>query len=272
MRRHGASVENGHQQTKKFTEGLLDNEYILKALDINPGQIVLDAGCGTGITLQHLEEFGATIGIDNEPVAINFCRIREAKRLVCAPVEQLPFGEATFDVVTCLDVIEHIEDDDGGLAEIARVVKPGGLLVLTVPAFQVFWSDHDVINHHKRRYRRHRIREMIGQDFDFEVLSYYNTHLFPIAVAVRMLKKIEMALYPAATRKVEAENTYLPRSLNSLFAGIFGAERLWLKRFSSPIGLSIICVARRKTDSPGGQAENDREPSSRPARNTGEGT
>jgi hypothetical protein len=142
--------------------------------------------------------------------------------------------------------------------------------VLTVPAFQVFWSDHDVINHHKRRYRRHRIREMIGEGFDFEVLSYYNTHLFPIAVAVRMLKKIEMALYPAATRKVEAENTYLPRSVNSLFAWIFGSERLWLKRFSSPIGLSIICVARRKTVSAGGRSMDDRESAARAVRGTDE--
>ena len=145
-------------------------------------------------------------------------------------------------------------------------------VVLTVPAFQVFWSDHDVINHHKRRYRRHRIREMIGEEFDFEVLSYYNTHLFPIAVAVRMLKKIEMALYPAATRKVEAENTYLPRSLNSLFASIFGAERLWLRRFSSPIGLSIICVARRKTDFADSRSRDEREPSAGAVHGTDEGT
>lgn len=207
---------------------------------------VLDAGCGTGINLRQLEDFGLTTGVDNEPVAIGFCRIRAAKRLVCAAVEDLPFDDDAFDVVTCLDVIEHIEDDERALAEVARVTRPGGLLVLTVPAFQIFWSDHDVINHHRRRYRRGRIREMLGGDFDLEVLSHYNTHLFPIAVTVRLLKRIEMAVYPAATRRVVAENTYLPRSVNALFAAVFGAERFWLKRFASPLGLSIICVARRK--------------------------
>ena len=229
-----------------------------------PGPLrVLDAGCGTGITLQHLEEFGTTIGVDNEPVAINFCRIRQAERLACAPLERLPFADDSFDVVTCLDVIEHIEHDDAAVAEMARVIRPGGLIVLTVPAFRLFWSDHDVINHHKRRYRRRRIREMIGESFDFEVLSYYNTHLFPIAFAVRMLKKIEMAVYPSATRKVVAENTYLPRSVNALFAKIFSSEIFWLKRTSLPIGLSIICVARRKHASADSLPTDDGEPSAR---------
>jgi hypothetical protein len=104
---------------------------------------------------------------------------------------------------------------------------------------------------------------MIGESFDFEVLSYYNTHLFPIAFAVRMLKRIEMAVYPSATRKVVAENTYLPRSVNALFAKIFGSEIFWLKRVSLPIGLSIICVARRKHASADSRATEDGEPSAR---------
>lgn len=210
---------------------------------------LLDAGCGTGITLEHLQRFGTVLGVDNELVALNFCRSRDARKLTCAPLEALPYRDDSFDVVTCLDVIEHIEDDRQAVAELARVLRPGGLLVLTVPAFDVFWSDHDVINHHKRRYRRHRIRELLGDGFEINLLSYYNAHLFPIAFVVRMLKRLEMAVYPAAVRDVEAENTYLPRSVNSLFAKIFSSEIFWLRRGSLPIGLSIVGVAHKTTES-----------------------
>ncbi|RLE25907.1 MAG: hypothetical protein DRJ61_03120 [Acidobacteria bacterium] len=210
---------------------------------------VLDAGCGTGITLQHLAQFGQAFGVDNEPVALDFCKMRKERRLTCAALEDLPYPDGAFDVVTCLDVIEHIEDDERAVAEVCRVIRPGGLLALTVPAFQSLWSDHDVINHHKRRYRRRQIRQLLGEGFTIELLSHYNTHLLPIAVTVRMLKKLEMKLFPAAVRQVKAENTYLPRSINSLFASIFGSEVFWLKRGSFPVGLSIICIARRKGES-----------------------
>jgi SAM-dependent methyltransferase len=214
---------------------------------------VLDAGCGTGITLRYIERFGQVFGVDNQMVALKFCRSRDAKWLTCAPIEELPFADSSFDIVTCLDVIEHIEDDRRAVAEIVRVIRPGGLLVLTVPAFEVFWSDHDVINHHRRRYRRPQIVQLLGSGMKIDLLSYYNTHLFPLAVFVRLLKRIEMKLWPSATRKVTAENTYLPRSINGLFSRIFGSEIFWLKRGALPIGLSIICVAH-KVDGSGGLA------------------
>lgn len=206
---------------------------------------ILDAGCGTGITLGYVGRFGRTFGVDNEMVALKFCRSRNAKRLTCAPIENLPYADDSFDIVTCLDVIEHIEDDHIAISEIARVTRPGGILILTVPAFQIFWSDHDVINHHKRRYRRTQIRRLLARDFEIDLLSHYNTLLFPLAVLVRMLKRVEMMIWPAAMRKVKAENTYLPRSINGLFSWIFGSEVFWLKRGSLPIGLSIICVAHK---------------------------
>lgn len=206
---------------------------------------VLDAGCGTGITLEYVEQFGRAFGVDDEMVALKFCKTRNAERLTCAPIENLPFADASFDIVTCLDVIEHIEEDQIAISEIARVIRPGGLLIVTVPAFQIFWSDHDVINHHKRRYRRDQIRRLLAKSFEIDLLSYYNTHLFPLAVLVRMLKRVEMMIWPSALRKVKAENTYLPRSINGLFSWIFGSEVFWLKRGSLPIGLSIICVAHK---------------------------
>ncbi len=217
----------------------------------NDHATLLDAGCGTGITLEYIERFGQACGVDNQMVALKFCRIRNAKRLTCAPIENLPFADASFDIVTCLDVIEHIDEDQSAVNEIARVIRPGGLLVLTVPAFQVFWSDHDVINHHKRRYRRNDVRRLLSKYFTIDLLSYYNIHLFPLAVLVRMVKRIEMMIWPSAVRKVKAENTYLPRSINGLFSRIFGSEIIWLKRGPLPIGLSIICVAHRCAGSAG---------------------
>ncbi len=206
---------------------------------------MLDAGCGTGITLQHLGRFGQAFGVDSEPIALEFCRVRKERLLACSVLGAMPFPNGFFDIVTCLDVIEHIDDDQRAISEIGRVIRPGGLLCLTVPAFQFLWSDHDVINHHKRRYRRNRILELLGKNFTVQRISYYNTYLLPIAVTVRMLKRFYMALFPSAVREVKAENTYLPRSINRLFAMIFGSEVHRLKRGAFPVGLSIICIARK---------------------------
>lgn len=224
--------------------------------DVESPLRMLDAGCGTGITLQHLGRFGQAFGIDNEPIALEFCRLRKERLLACAALGDLPFPSDFFDCVTCLDVIEHIDDDAKAVSEISRVIRPGGLLCLTVPAFQSLWSDHDVINHHKRRYRRQQILEQLDQNFTIKHLSYYNTFLLPIAVTVRMLKRIHMRLFPSVVRQVKAENTYLPRSINSLFASIFGSEVRWLKRRSFPVGLSIICVAQKNGERDSSSSEN----------------
>ena len=124
----------------------------LDRLPIAPGARLLDAGCGSGRTLDELARYGRVSGADVSPEAVLAARRRGHDDVHRARVEELPFPDATFDVVTCLDVVEHTPDDRATLAELWRVTRPGGLLLVTVPAYQALWSWHDEVNLHFRRY------------------------------------------------------------------------------------------------------------------------
>ncbi|HKG27234.1 MAG TPA: class I SAM-dependent methyltransferase, partial [Thermomicrobiales bacterium] len=108
------------------------------------GQLrILDAGCGTGQMLKCLESHGEAIGIDSSPQAIGYARKRGVRRLVRGSITDPPFRDGSFDCVVALDVIEHVLDDIGILTKLHEVVKPGGHLIITVPAFKALWSEHD---------------------------------------------------------------------------------------------------------------------------------
>src|SRR5947199_6545096 len=119
---------------------------------------VLDAGCGSGRTLQELVDYGEVSGIELNADAAAIARARGLGEVREGRLEELPWDDATFDLVTCLDVIEHVPDDAAALAEIRRVCRPGGWLLVTVPAYQALWSRHDEANHHYRRYSRSSLR------------------------------------------------------------------------------------------------------------------
>src|SRR3954449_934214 len=131
----------------------------IRRLALPAGASLLDAGCGSGADLEMLSEFGAVSGIDLSEQAAAHARERGVGEVRVGPIEELPWAEASFDLVTCLDVLEHIRDDRGALRELRRVTRPSGRLVLTVPAYQVLWSAHDVDNGHCRRYGRRALRE-----------------------------------------------------------------------------------------------------------------
>ena len=117
---------------------------------------VLDAGCGSGRTLQELGRLREVSGIELDPDAAEMARARGLGEVMVGRLEELPWADASFDLITCLDVIEHTPDDRAALAELLRVCRPGGWLLVTVPAYQALWSLHDEANHHFRRYSRAR--------------------------------------------------------------------------------------------------------------------
>jgi len=215
------------------------------ASDGKPLRIV-DAGAGTGITLSHLGKLGSAIGVDSSPEAIRFCWLRGHRDLVRADLADLGLGAARADVVACLDVIEHVFDDDAALRELYRVCKPNGVLALTVPAFPVLWSEHDIINHHRRRYRRSELNALVtNSGFVIELLSFYNFWLSPLAVGLRLVKRLWTVLFPQVVGSITSDNTYLPRSINWLFATVFGSELALLRRGPLPFGVSLVCIARK---------------------------
>lgn len=212
----------------------------LGLLTIPAGAVLLDAGCGSGRTLDQLSPFGSVAGVDLSPVAVEAARSRGYDDVHVAPVEQLPFEDAAFDVVTCLDVIEHTDDDRVSLAELLRVTRPGGHLVVTVPAYPRLWSKHDEENLHKRRYTRSSLRQAATQA-GWDVLrdTYFNALLLAPAAVVRLAQRRR-----EASGQSDLELT--PPALNRLLEIPLALEaRLIASRRRLPFGLSLMAVMRR---------------------------
>ena len=200
---------------------------------------ILDVGCGTGANIQMLSNFGTTEGVDVSSEALDFCRARGLSKVKQGEAETLPYEDASFDLVTGLDVVEHLDDDIAGLREMRRVLRPEGRALLFVPAFMFLWGVQDDISHHRRRYTIPQLRQRLSEaGFTVERATYANITFFPPILIGRILMRLT-GLRPAS------ENNITIGALNGLLGRILGAESWWLKRMSFPFGVSIICVARR---------------------------
>src|SRR5436853_1031794 len=152
---------------------------------------ILDVGCGTGANLQMLAQHGAAEGVDVSPEALEFCRARELSKVKLGPAEALPFEDASFDLVTGLDVVEHLDDDVAGLNEIRRVLRPGGRALLFVPAFMFLWGVQDDISHHRRRYTRAELTRAIKRaGLTVERSTYANISFFLPTLIGRVFMRI----------------------------------------------------------------------------------
>src|SRR5436305_11776031 len=151
---------------------------------------ILDAGCGSGRTLQELLAYGTVAGLELNPDAAEVARSRGFGEVNVGRLEELPWSSDSFDLITCLDVIEHVPDDRAALRELRRVSTTGGWLLATVPAYQVLWSYHDVANHHYRRYQRATLRAAaMDAGWRLERMTSFNTLLFAPAAVVRLAKR-----------------------------------------------------------------------------------
>ena len=206
---------------------------------------ILDVGCGTGTMLTHLAQFGDAQGVDVDLEAVGYCHDRGLQQVSQSGADRLPFEKDTFDLVTALDVVEHIDDDLGALREMRRVLKPGGLLLLTVPAYRFLWGRQDDINLHKRRYVAGELRRRLrSAGFDVQRLTYMNAILFPAIAAIRLVRHV----LPEPP-KLESDFAFpAPQPLNVMLSAIFGSERHVLTRFDIPFGVSIMALARRRDD------------------------
>lgn len=204
-----------------------------------PGRQILDIGCGTGATMDHLRRYGQTQGIDLEELPLQFSRRRGHQRVLRASAVQLPFADEAFDLITALDVIEHLADDVQGLRELRRVLKPGAPALIFVPAFQALWGPNDVQSGHQRRYRLEQLRVAVtAAGLRVERISYANLAMFlPIWLGRKLLNLLR--------RDEQAENRINHPLINQMLARLFASEASWLRRHTLPFGVSIICVARK---------------------------
>jgi SAM-dependent methyltransferase len=208
---------------------------------------VLDVGCGTGAMVLHLERYGEAQGIDADPSAVEFCRRRGVRRVQQVTSERLPFETGSVDLVTALDVLEHVDDDTGMLREIHRVLRPGAMALVSVPAFPLLWGVQDEISHHRRRYRRRELElRTTKAGFTLEKLSHFNTLLFPPIAAIRILRRCLRLTGPKSDFEVA-----VPASLNAALAGLFALEAPVVERASLPFGVSLLAVGRKAGQAPG---------------------
>jgi SAM-dependent methyltransferase len=210
---------------------------------------ILDAGCGTGQMLKCLENHGSAIGIDTSPQAIGYARARGVQRLVQGSITDLPFRDGSFDCVLALDVIEHVDDDIGILSKLFEVVKPGGHLIVTVPAYQTLWSEHDEINQHKRRYRAEHLRRLLEEaGFGLDRVSYCNTALFLPVLATRKLKNLVRSIRRVRggeTDQLRSDLDEYPAPINTALYWLMRGETRLMRRVNLPFGVSILAVAHR---------------------------
>ena len=201
---------------------------------------ILDVGCGTGANLLMLSKYGEAEGVDVSEDALAFCRERGLDKVILGNGEELPYEDGTFDLVTAFDVVEHMDDDLAGLREMRRVLRPGGRVLLFVPAFMFLWGLQDDVSNHRRRYRLPELRRVLEDaGFEIERTTYANITFFLPILLVRKVMRLTGI-------KTESENTITVSALNGVLGRVFGAESWILKRMNLPFGVSGLCVARVK--------------------------
>lgn len=209
---------------------------VIARLGLPAEAMIVEIGCGTGDNLPMLSRFGRVRAMEADDYALSIARRSGIEVQGGRLGNRLPFADRSFDLVCLLDVLEHVEDDVGGLAAAGRLLRPSGRLLATVPAYQWLFGPHDVMHHHFRRYTAggfRRVAERAG--LRLERLGYFNTFLFPFVLVGRMADRLlgrEVAHVPALP----------PCWLNRTLRAVFTSEAPLVARQFLPFGTSVIAV------------------------------
>jgi SAM-dependent methyltransferase len=200
---------------------------------------ILEVGCGTGHNLAMLKSFGSLEASELDRCARAVANKRLPGKVRNAELPDLSmFKRNGYDLIALLDVLEHVPDDLASLRAIHMRLKPGGALLLTVPANPWMWSAHDAAHHHFRRYTRKQLEELfLRSGLEVQLLSYFNTLLFPLVAAARLVGKV--------TRKEAADDRLPSAPVNSVLNAVFGLEAALIGRLPMPFGVSLVAVVRR---------------------------
>lgn len=225
-----------HIGRRKILAGFVD-EICRTVTDRRPR--ILDVGCGTGANLLMLSKYGDAEGVDVSEDALAFCRERGLDKVRLGAGEELPYEDGMFDLVTALDVVEHMDDDLAGLSEMQRVLHPGGRVLIFVPTFMFLWGLQDEVSNHRRRYRLPQLRRLLEQaGFEVERTTYANITFFAPILLIRQLMRLTGI-------RTASENNITVSSLNGFLGRVFGAESTILRYLNLPFGVSGLCVARK---------------------------
>ena len=214
---------------------------VVAALPLAADARILDAGCGSGRNMVELARHGTVTGVELSETSVCLARARDVGEVIEGSVMEMPLDGDSFDLAASLDVIEHLEDDLGALRELRRVVKPGGSLLVTVPAYQWLWSGHDEINHHHRRYTRRSLLAVAEQaGWECVRTTYFNSLLLPVAILLRVLDRLS-----SRTTESSLDLWVPPGPLNWLLERPMALEAALIGRGGRiPAGLSLLAAFR----------------------------
>ena len=212
-------------------------DYLTRYAALPAGARILEIGCGTGHNLPMLARFGSVEAIEIDPAARDIASARLGRPVGDAPLPELPGIErGAYDLIAVLDVVEHIEADVAALAAMRDCLKPGGKILIAVPAHQWLWSAHDTVNHHHRRYSKRTLSDAIAAaGLRPRKLTYLNSLLFPLAAAARVAGRL--------TGRDDSDDSPPAKPLNALFETIFRLERHAIGRMPMTPGVSIVTLA-----------------------------
>lgn len=197
---------------------------------------ILEIGAGTGSNIPLLARYGRLEALEVDADARRLAEVRFGMPVGDAPLPELPgIPDGAYDLVALLDVLEHVEDDLGALRSIRAKLKPGGRVLVTVPANPWMWSAHDVAHHHHRRYTRRALRDVAARaGLRVDYLGGMNSLLYPAAAAVRVVGKVR--------GKSSSDDAMPPPAINRVLASVFGLERHLVGRVSLPVGVSLVAL------------------------------
>ncbi|MEO0073542.1 MAG: class I SAM-dependent methyltransferase [candidate division WOR-3 bacterium] len=214
-------------------------EWAENYLPPQPDRRILDIGGACSLITKELERFGTVVCLEADLATVELARERLGVDIRQGVFPEV-VPEGNFDVITMLDVLEHIADDRKALSGARQLLKPEGLLMITVPALRWLWSGHDLALHHYRRYHRAELVCLL-RDTGFRILrvSYYTSLLLPVLAIQRLLSKLRRRTgTPQYDVRVPA------KPLNRLFAAVMSAERCLLRRINLPLGSSLVAAAK----------------------------